>query len=128
MIGVSEARRTRGRRAERWGVVAEKSAADWYRARGGRVVAERVRTDAGEIDLVVDEGDALVFVEVKARKRLECALASVSPARWARIGNSAEIYADRVGARMRDMRIDLFAVGGDGRTEVVPNAPLAGAL
>lgn len=128
MITTTEARKRRGARAERWGVAAEAAAADWYARRGGEIVARRVRTEAAELDLVVREGDALVFVEVKARRNIEAALGAVRPADWARIGNGAELYAERIGASGGEMRIDLFAMDRGGRIEVVPNAPLAGAL
>lgn len=49
------------------GADGEAVAAHWYQRRGGEVVARNWRTRAGELDLVVIEGDVLVVVEVKTR-------------------------------------------------------------
>ena len=49
-----------GRRAEAW-------AALFLRLQFYRIIATRVKTPVGEIDLIARRGDATVFVEVKAR-------------------------------------------------------------
>src|SRR3954451_6820694 len=49
-----------GRRGEAW-------AALFLQAQGYRIVARRVKTPVGEIDLVARRGATTVFVEVKAR-------------------------------------------------------------
>src|SRR4051794_10249288 len=49
-----------GRRGEMW-------AALFLRAQFYRIVATRVKTRAGEIDLIARRGDTTVFVEVKSR-------------------------------------------------------------
>lgn len=119
-------RAQKGRRAEIWGRAAEDAAADWYRARGGRVVARRKRTAAGEIDLAVKLGEVLAIVEVKGRKTIESALCAATPAKWRKLGAAAEIFAAEIGAG--DLRLDLAAVGGDGRVSVVENVGMAGAF
>ena len=55
------ARRELGRRGERL-------AAEHLRRRGCVVLERNVRLGRGEIDLIVRDGDALVFVEVKTRR------------------------------------------------------------
>ena len=50
----------RGRRGEGW-------AALWFRLHGWRIVARRVKTPRGEIDLVARRGRTVAFVEVKWR-------------------------------------------------------------
>jgi putative endonuclease len=49
------------------GLEGEEAAARHLEAMGLRVVERRWRCRAGEIDLVAEDGDVLVFVEVKAR-------------------------------------------------------------
>lgn len=51
----------------RLGLRAEQAAAAWLAARGYEVRARRFRARGGEIDIVADDGEVLVFVEVKAR-------------------------------------------------------------
>ena len=46
----------------------ENRAAAYLRLRGYRVLERNYRVPQGEIDLIARKGDALVFVEVKARK------------------------------------------------------------
>src|SRR5690554_2170499 len=49
----------------RWG---EERAAEYLKNRGYRIVERNYRVSRGEIDLIVEKGDYLVFVEVKTRK------------------------------------------------------------
>jgi putative endonuclease len=53
--------------AERRGRRAEMLAAWWLRLKGYRLRGARVRNSKGEIDLVMQRGKMLIFVEVKAR-------------------------------------------------------------
>jgi len=53
-------------RAER-GRAAEDAAAALLEAHGYRIVGRNVRLPGGEIDIIAREGDAIVFIEVKAR-------------------------------------------------------------
>ena len=50
----------------RLGSVAEQAVAERLRLEGWRILARNARTRFGELDLIGLEGDALVFVEVKA--------------------------------------------------------------
>jgi putative endonuclease len=52
------------------GRLGERRAAWFYRLRGYRIVDRNVRMRGGEIDLVVQRGRLLVFVEVKARQSI----------------------------------------------------------
>ncbi len=76
----------------RAGLRAEAAAALILTAKGYRILARRYKTPHGEIDLVARRGGAVAFVEVKARADLEQALAALTPAMKARIGNAARHY------------------------------------
>jgi len=52
------------------GRAGEAQAARFLEAQGYVLLARNWRTRAGELDIVAQEGDALVFVEVKARRSL----------------------------------------------------------
>ncbi|RYA86563.1 YraN family protein, partial [Enterobacter cloacae complex sp. 743-2DZ2F-22B] len=55
--------------AEKSGREGERRAAFWLRAKGWRILGERVKTPRGEIDLVARRGSVVAFVEVKWRRR-----------------------------------------------------------
>ncbi|KGM35390.1 YraN family protein, partial [Inquilinus limosus] len=54
------------RRAEAFGHRAERAAAWLLRAKGWRILARRLKTPLGEIDIVALRGRTVAFVEVKA--------------------------------------------------------------
>src|SRR2546427_11418534 len=60
------------------GLSAESRAAAYLIAKGYRIVARRFRSPAGEIDIVARRRGTLVFVEVKARERLDDAAEAVT--------------------------------------------------
>ena len=106
--------------AHRTGIAAEESAAIRYRAEGGRIRDARWRCPEGELDLVVELGGELVFVEVKARRR--DAAYAVSPRQRARIGAAASRYlAERTDGAM-PCRFDVVLIDGSGRPERIENA------
>lgn len=51
------------------GAEGERAAARYLRRRGMRVILRGYRTSHGEIDLIARDGETLVFVEVKSRRR-----------------------------------------------------------
>ena len=111
-----------GARSYHAGFAAEDIVLRAYEASGHRLRARRWRGRAGEIDLILDSGEGLVFVEVKAASTHEAALHSLSPRQLSRIARAAEEYLgtlERPG--LLPMRIDLAAVDGQGRVEIVPN-------
>lgn len=69
----------------RWfGDRGERAAARFLRRRGCRILLRGYRTPQGEIDLIARDGDTLVFVEVKSRRRGEPAEA-VTPEKQRRL-------------------------------------------
>ena len=108
----------------RAGLSAEDAVAARYAAQGGRVIARRWRGGGGEIDLVLEVGGIIVFVEVKQARDLARAATRVSPAQQARLLAAAEVcLASLPGAGApRDCRFDVALVDGAGRVEIVANA------
>lgn len=79
--------------------------------KGYRVLARRVRTPAGEVDLVVRRGGTVVAVEVKARPSLDAAVASVSLRQRWRVARGLESFlAGRPDLTGLTRRFDLVAV------------------
>ncbi|SNS32639.1 putative endonuclease [Sphingomonas laterariae] len=96
--------------AERRGRRGEAIAAWWLRLHGWRIVATRVRTPRGEVDLVARRGATLAFVEVKARaSEAELALA-IDRHRLVRVAQAAEILVPRFARPGDAIRIDVILV------------------
>lgn len=99
------------RAAERRGLRAETIAALWLRLKGYRILAQRVRMPAGEVDIVAVRGDAVVAVEVKARATLEAAVAAVSLRQRLRVARGLEAFlAGHPGLAALHRRFDLVAI------------------
>lgn len=80
------------RAAERGGRRAEWLAAWYLRAKGYRILARRYRTPAGEIDLIVQRGRAVAFVEVKRRVEVATAFGAVTATSRRRIVRAAALW------------------------------------
>lgn len=93
------------------GLSAEKRAAALLMTKGFRIVARRWRCPAGEIDIIAKRGNLLVFVEVKARERLDDAAYSVTERQQRRIAAAAAGWlAVNPDDAMCDMRFDAILV------------------
>jgi putative endonuclease len=98
------------RRAEDKGRRAETIAAWYLRAKGYRILARRVRTRVGEIDIVARNGNTLVFVEVKARATLDSAIFALHPAALRRIEAASRVLAPHYAGRCTTTRIDAVLI------------------
>jgi putative endonuclease len=98
------------RRAEQGGRRAETLAAWWLRLKGYAILARRVRTPVGEIDLVARRGRTLVFVEVKARSSASDASLALDDFRLRRVAAAAEALAPRFARAGDDLRIDAVVI------------------
>ncbi len=98
------------RAAERSGRRAEALAAWWLRLKGYRILARRVRTPVGEVDLVARRGRTLVFVEVKARPDLDSAGTAIHPRSAIRISRASNLLFARFGSDCVSVRIDAVLV------------------
>lgn len=63
--------------------------------KGYRPVARRFSAAGGEIDLIVRRGRTIAFVEVKARARLDDALASIDARKRARFSRAVRSWLGR---------------------------------
>jgi putative endonuclease len=98
------------RRAERGGRRAETLAAWWLRLKGYAILAQRVRTPVGEVDLVARRGRTLVFVEVKARATASDAALALDDYRLRRVAAAAEALAPRYARGGDDIRVDAVLI------------------
>lgn len=98
------------RRAERGGRRAEAIAAWWLRLKGWTILARRVRTPVGEIDLIARRGRVIAFIEVKARPDPAQAALSLDEYRLRRVVAAAGAIAHRHARPGDDLRIDAIFV------------------
>jgi putative endonuclease len=97
--------------AFKFGISAESRAAAFLIAKGYRILARRYRSPAGEIDIVARRRGLLVFVEVKARERLDDAAEAVIVRQQRRIIAAAEVWlANHPDIGDTDIRFDVVLV------------------
>src|SRR5262245_51942280 len=97
--------------AFRVGLSAESRAAAYLIAKGFRIVARRFRSPVGEVDIVARRGRLLIFVEVKARNRLDDAAESLLPRQQRRIAAAAAAWlAGRPDDAESNIRFDAVLV------------------
>jgi len=94
--------------AERRGRRGETLAAWWLRLKGWRIVARRVKTPRGEIDLVARRGRTVAFVEVKWRRGGEALAMAIDDYRLRRVAAAADAVGHRYARAGEDVRIDVL--------------------
>jgi putative endonuclease len=94
------------------GAYGERLAATYLAERGMVVLDRNWRCDAGEIDLVLRDGEVLVVCEVKTRSSTSCGTPqeAVTPPKLARLRRLAACWMDAHDVHPCDVRIDLVAV------------------
>src|SRR5438477_12725403 len=109
--------------AFRVGLSAESRAAALLIAKGFRILARRWKSRASEIDIVARRRQLLVFVEVKARARLDDASWSVTERQRARIIAAAEAWlAANPDPSIQDIRFDAMLVAPGRMPQHIPAA------
>ena len=94
-----------------FGISAESRAAAWLIAHGYRILARRWKSPRGEIDIIAARRHTLIFVEVKARAKLDDAAEAITERQMQRIAAAAEIWlAANPMPAIRDMRFDAILV------------------
>ncbi|RTR06059.1 YraN family protein [Halomonas nitroreducens] len=95
------------------GAQVERLAADWLAARGLILEARNQHAHGGELDLVMRDGETLVFVEVRHRtdSRHGHPLETITPAKQRRLIRAARFYLQRNRLSCA-CRFDVLAVTG----------------
>ncbi|MDP2948335.1 MAG: YraN family protein [Chloroflexota bacterium] len=101
------------------GAFGERLAAAHLEAKGYRIRARNFRCREGEIDIVAEDSDCLVFVEVRTRRgnALGSAVESVTPAKQRRLLSLAQAYTQARDDLPPQQRIDVITLdlSPDGR-------------
>jgi putative endonuclease len=109
---VAEAAGRRGERIAGW----------WLRLKGWRILDRRVRTPAGEVDLVAKRGNLIAFVEVKARATAAELDFAIDERRLARVAAAAEYLMPRYATAGEDIRVDVILLAPGTRPRHIENA------
>jgi putative endonuclease len=105
------------------GASGEEAVASWYQERGYEVVVRNWRCREGELDLIVRDGRAFVFCEVKTRTTdaFGAPVEAVNRAKQERLRRLAARWLTEAPLRPREIRFDVASVMGD-RIEVLEGA------
>lgn len=100
---------------------AEQSAFDYLLKRGLTPVARNFRSRGGEIDLIMQDGDCLAFIEVRFRTSTRFAEAShtVDRRKQRKLIRTAALFVARnTRFRLSTMRFDVVAVVGEDAIDI----------
>jgi putative endonuclease len=97
---------------QKLGKLGESLAVEELERRGYAILARRYRTRVGEIDIVAEDGETLVFVEVKARATTEfgSAVEAVTRRKQLKLIAMASDYLARSEISSRPCRFDVVAI------------------
>ena len=116
-------RAARGGASQRSGVAAEAAAEAALVQDGWLILARRLRTAAGEIDLVADRAGLLAFIEVKRRTTLAGAAVALGVRQQARLLAAAEIVlAEHPDWGSAGVRFDVLLVDATGQVRRITDA------
>lgn len=108
------------------GLSGEALAEQYLCRKGMRAIAHRYRGADGEIDLIMEEGETIVFVEVKARPKGQAGsgFMAVTPAKQRRMSHAAMCFLLEREWLERPVRFDVVEITRDGILHI-PNAFMA---
>ncbi|RZL59270.1 MAG: hypothetical protein EOP65_03620 [Sphingomonas sp.] len=98
----------------------------WLRLKGWTVLGRRVRTPAGEVDLVARKGSLIAFVEVKMRRTAAELDFAIDERRLARVAAAAELLMPRYAGPGDDIRVDVILLAPGTRPRHIENAWIGG--
>ncbi len=97
--------------AEKHGHLAELVALWFMRCKGYKLLAQRYKSPAGEVDLIMRRGDTTAFIEVKARMTVDEAILAVTTYQSRRIATAAAFYTSQYDRAAKSYcRFDIVAV------------------
>ncbi|MCB8879822.1 YraN family protein [Acidisoma cellulosilytica] len=116
-------RQARGKRSQRQGIQGETRVVDALGQGGWTILGQRVRTAAGEVDIVAERDGILTLVEVKTGPDLTTAAYALSARQQQRLLTAGAILQGQHPDWGRNgMRFDAWLVDALGRMQHIPDA------
>ena len=109
---IAEASGRRGERLAGWGP----------RLKGWSILDRRVRTPAGEVDIVARRGNLIAFVEVKTRATAAELDFAIDERRLSRVAAAAEYLMPKYAGPGDDIRVDVILLAPGTRPRHIENA------
>ena len=123
MTEIKQGRAQKGSMSYHAGLAAEGRIAQDYARRRFALARQRWRGKSGEIDLIVRDGDGLIFVEVKQSRDFERAALALGAVQMRRLYRSAEEYlGTQPNGSLTEVRFDVALVNGHGEMKIIENA------
>jgi putative endonuclease len=108
--------------ADRRGREGEAEAARWLTDQGWEILAQRVKTKLGEIDLIARLDGQIAFIEVKWRRRAADLANAIDERRLARVAAAVEVVAHEYALGGEDISIDVILLAPGAMPRHIPNA------
>lgn len=115
-------KQARGMVADAKGRRAEEHAATYLMGDGWEILAMRVKTPRGEVDIVARRPGVVAFVEVKWRAREADLDLAIDQRRLSRVAAAVEIIAPRFILAGEDCRIDVLLLAPGASPRHIANA------
>jgi putative endonuclease len=102
------------------GKAAENAACQFLVTQGLKLLEQNFLCKLGEIDLILMDGQTLVFTEVRFRKNPNFggAAASVTPGKQRKLQRAAQVYLQRTG-QIPACRFDVLAMTQDQNSQII---------
>ena len=103
----------------------EEAAARYLEAQGYKILKRNYRIRAGEVDIIAEKEDVIVYAEIKFRRdgRFGDPLEAVDLRKQRRISRAAAVHYETWGAPFgKACRFDVIGIYGDGTIRHIENA------
>ena len=106
------------------GDAGERIAEKYLIAKGARILEQNYTIRGGEIDLIAELGDTIIFVEVKLRRseKYGSVYESISRSKQKYLSRAAQSYIQLHGLGERFARFDAILILPDGRIDHIERA------
>jgi len=103
---------------------AEDQAYDFLLNQGLTLIIRNFRCTQGEIDLIMQDNYALIFVEVRFRmnNKYGSPAESITKTKQNRIITTAQVFLSSIKAKDHPIRFDVIAISGNGTIDWIKNA------